>query len=68
MAPIADGLPTAEVAARLGVSDATVRNMVRDGRLAGFRPSGKGPIRIPESEVVRHQIDTGQLAAPAAAA
>ncbi len=61
MAPIVDGLPTAEVATRLGVSDATIRNMVRDGRLKGFRPSGRGPIRIPESEVVRHQIETGQL-------
>jgi len=61
MAPIEDGLPTAEVAKRLGVSNATVRNMYRDGRLKGFRPSGKGPLRIPETEVVRHQIETGQL-------
>lgn len=61
MAQIADGLSTAEVADRLGVSEATVRNMRKDGRLFGFRPSGKGPIKFPESEVVRHQIETGQL-------
>jgi excisionase family DNA binding protein len=67
MAPIEDGLPTAEVAKRLGISEATVRNMRKDGRLKGFRPSGKGPIRFPESEVVRHQIETGQLV-PAEAA
>ncbi len=63
MATTTDGLSTAEVASRLGVDPTTVRNMVRDGRLHAFRPSGakRGMYRIPESEVVRHQIETGQL-------
>lgn len=70
MATTTDGLSTAEVAIRLGVDPTTVRNMVRDGRLKAFRPTGhiRGNFRIPESEVVRHQIETGQLVPADAAA
>jgi len=72
MATTTDGLSTAEVASRLGVDPTTVRNMRRDGRLKGYRPTGRGPFRFAETEVTRFQIDTGQLdttqlAEPAAA-
>lgn len=69
MATTTDGLTTAEVASQLGVDPTTVRNMIRDGRLKGFRPTGatRGKILIPVSEVVRHQLETGQLPTPAAA-
>lgn len=67
MATTTDGLSTAEVASRLGVDPTTVRNMNRDGRLKGYRPTGRGRLRFPESEVTRFQTETGQLA-PAEAA
>jgi excisionase family DNA binding protein len=68
-ATMEDSLSTVEVAEQIGVSESTVRNMIRDGRLRAFRPSGakRGQYRVLTSEVVRHQIETGQLAEPAAA-
>jgi excisionase family DNA binding protein len=68
-ATVEGSLSTIEVAEQIGVSESTVRNMIRDGRLKAFRPSGsaRGQYRVLASEVVRHQIDTGQLPAPAAA-
>ena len=47
-------LTVAEVAARVRVSEATVREWLRRGRLKGSRPGGtKAGWRIPESEVRR---------------
>lgn len=68
MATTRTWLTVAEVADRLEVSVSTVHLMLKDGRLNGYRPTGIGPFRIPESEVVRHQIETGQLVQADAAA
>ena len=47
-------LTVAEVAARVRVSEATVREWLRRGRLKGSRPGGtKAGWRIPESGVRR---------------
>ena len=61
MATTRTWLKVAEVAERLEVSVSTVHLMLNDGRLNGYRPTGIGPWRVLESEVVRHQIETGQL-------
>lgn len=61
MATTRTWLTVAEVADRIEVSVSTVHLMLKDGRLNGYRPTGVGLWRVPESEVVRHQIETGQL-------
>jgi excisionase family DNA binding protein len=69
MATTRTWLTVAEVADVFGVSVSTVHNMIKDGRILAIRPSGapRGQYRIPGSEVVRHQLETGQLPTPAAA-
>jgi len=51
-----------EVATRLGLKLATVRRMVREGRLATVRPTGRRAIRVREEDVealVRRDHATG---------
>lgn len=72
-----DEVSVSEAARRFGVSTRTVLNMIYGGVITARRPSGakRGMYRIPESEIdrhladseVRHQLETGQLAEPAAA-
>lgn len=61
-------LTVAEVADEFGMSVSTVHVMIKDGRLQAYRPSGspRGMYRVPQAEVVRLQIETGQIT-PAAA-
>lgn len=60
-------LTVPEVAARLRVSEATVREWLRRGRLAGLRPGGtKVGWRIPESALERFLYEARQASrAPA---
>lgn len=59
----------AEAARHLGVSVSTLHNMIKDGRIDAYRPTGapRGRYRVPNSEIERHLIETGQIPAPAAA-
>lgn len=60
------GLRVAEVATKIGVSTGTVRNMIRDGRLTGFKPTGhaRGMWLVPATDVERHLARTQDPAAP----
>lgn len=64
-----DWAPVAEAAVRLGVSISTLHNMIRDGRINAYRPTGspRGMYRVPNAEIERHLIETGQLAEQSAA-
>ena len=63
--PLRGFISTTEAAARLGVSEKTIRNWIEKGKLkaATLNPSDpKSPYRIPESEVTRIiQARTNQL-------
>lgn len=69
MTPTRNWAPVAEAAARLGVSVSTMHNMIKDGRIYAFRLTGaaRGRLCVPNSEIERHLIETGQLAEPTAA-
>jgi len=68
-------LRVAEVVARLGLSERTIRKMIADGRLPGVRPLGVRAVRVPEDVVqaflgmpARRVIDEDERETPRSAA